>query len=206
MTTLALVLEHFAVATCAASGVLAARGKRVDLFGVIVLAVVTAFGGGTIRDLLLGSTPIFWVERPAYLYNAAVTAAIVFLVIRFRELEGTGMLVADAFGLALFSIVGARKALAFNLDPIVAVAMGVVTGVAGGILRDVLLGQIPLVFRREIHFYATASLGGCVMFLALEHFWPQATANSLIAIAFTLLLRFVSIRWKLALPDLKSKP
>lgn len=193
-------LEHFAVAVSAISGVLAARGKRVDLFGVIVLAVVTAFGGGTTRDLLLGDLPVFWAARPEYLYNAVIAAVITFFLVRYRALSGVGMLVADAFSLALFAIVGTQKALVFHVDPVVAAAMGVVTGVVGGMLRDVLLMEIPLVFRKEIYFYATAALCGSVVYLALDRWRPQAPSNMVIAVVLTLLLRLVSIKYKLSLP------
>lgn len=202
---LPFVLEHFAVAVSAISGVLAARGKRVDLFGVLVLAVVTAFGGGTVRDVLLGDQPIFWVRQPAYLYNAVLTAFAMFLIVRYRDLSGKGLLVADAFALALFSIVGAQKALSFDTPPLAATAMGVVTGVAGGMLRDVLLMEIPLVFRREIHFYATASLAGAGVFVALEEFWPGVARNMLLGVLVTLGLRLVSLKYKLSLPELPNR-
>jgi uncharacterized membrane protein YeiH len=202
---LPFVLEHFAVAVSAISGVLAARGKRVDLFGVLVLAVVTAFGGGTVRDVLLGDQPIFWVRQPAYLYNAVLTALVMFLVVRYRDLSGRGLLVADAFALALFSIVGAHKALLFNTPPLAATAMGVVTGVAGGMLRDVLLMEIPLVFRRQIHFYATASLAGAGLFVVLEEWLPHVSRNMLLGVGVTLALRLVSLKYKLALPEMPER-
>jgi len=201
---LPFLLEHSAVAVSAISGVLAARGKRVDLFGVLVLAVVTAFGGGTVRDVLLGDQPIFWVRHPAYLCNAGLTALITFLLVRYRDLSGTGLLVADAFALALFSIVGSQKALVLGTPPLAATAMGVVTGVVGGMLRDVLLMEIPLVFRREIHFYATASLAGAGVFVAMEEWWPGQSRNMLLSVLVTLVLRLVSIKYKLALPELSD--
>lgn len=197
---LQLFLEHFAVAVSAVSGVLAARGKRVDLFGVIVLAVVTAFGGGTTRDLLLGDLPVFWVARPEYLYNAIIAAVVTFFLVRYRTLQGDGLLVADAFSLALFAVVGTQKALVFQTDPVVAAAMGVVTGVVGGMMRDVLLMEIPLVFRKEIYFYATAALCGAVVYLALNQWRTQAPSNMVIAVGITLLLRLASIKYKLSLP------
>lgn len=194
------ILEHFAVVVSAISGVLAARGKRVDLFGVIVLAVVTAVGGGTVRDLLLDVPKVFWLQNPDYLYNALITAVVTFFLVRYRDLPMTGLLVADAFALALFSIVGARKAVEFHAVPVIAVAMGVVTGVVGGMIRDVLTGEIPLVFRKEIYFYATASFCGSALYVALYHWRPNRPVNLVIAVMFTLLLRLVAIRWKLALP------
>lgn len=194
------VLEHFGVAVSAVSGVLAARGKRVDLFGVIVLAVVTAFGGGTIRDLVLGDVPIFWVRDASFLLNAGAVAVFTFFVARVHHFESNAMLIADAFQLALFTMIGVKKALAFAVAPPAAVTLGVITGVAGGIIRDTMTGEIPLVFRREIYFYATAALAGAIVFVALQHWLPDGSANVIIAAAVTLLLRLAAIRWKLALP------
>src|SRR3954462_9463502 len=135
-------LEHFGVGVSAISGVLAARGKRVDLFGVLVLALVTAFGGGTVRDLLVGDLPVVWIREPAFLLNASIMALLTFFVRRVRELPRGFLLVADAFALALFTIIGTRKGVALQFAPPVAVLLGVVTGVAGGILRDVLTGEV----------------------------------------------------------------
>src|SRR5260221_10030302 len=113
------VLEHFAVAVSAITGVLAARGKQVDLFGVIVLALVTALGGGTIRDIILSQGAVFWTEDARFLVNAAVTAVVTFYLVRFHELPMTVLLVADAFALALFTIIGTQKSLNFQTAPTV---------------------------------------------------------------------------------------
>jgi len=129
-------LDHFGVSVAALTGVLAARGKQVDLFGVIVLALVTAFGGGTVRDLALGSVPVFWIENSDFFINALLTAVVTFYLVRYHELPVTVLLVADAFVLALFTMAGAKKSLAFAAPPSIAIAMGVITGVVGGILRD----------------------------------------------------------------------
>ena len=162
------MLEHFAVSVSAITGVLAARGKQVVLVGVLVLALVTAFGGGTVRDVLLGNLPVFWMADQGYILNAAATAGIVFFLVRYHELPASVLMVADAFALALFTMVGTRKGLAFPVAPSIAVLLGVTTGVAGGILRDLLIGEIPLVFRREIYLYATAAFGGAVVFVLLQ--------------------------------------
>src|SRR5688572_9232631 len=127
-------LEHLGVAVAAITGVLAARGKRVDLFGVLVLALVTAVGGGTIRDLALGIRPVFWVSEPSFIITATATAFATFIVGRQRELRENVLLIADACALAFFTMIGTQKALACSAAPHVAVAMGVITGVAGGML------------------------------------------------------------------------
>src|ERR1039457_6157163 len=111
------LLEHFAVSIAAITGVLAARGKAVDLFGVLVLALVTAFGGGTIRDVLLGDLPVFWMGDQSFVLNAAVTGVVVVFLVRYHELPMAVLMVADAFALALFTMIGTRKGLAFPVAP-----------------------------------------------------------------------------------------
>ena len=198
-------LEQFGVAVGALSGVLAARGKHVDLFGVVVLALVAAFGGGTIRDLALGDTPVFWVRDGNYILMAVGTALVAFFIARVHTFSSLALIVADAVVLAFFTMIGVKKALLFSAPLPVAVTLGVVTGVAGGILRDTLTGEIPLVFRSEIYFYATASLCGAVSFLLLLRWLPDPQIALLAGAAVTLLLRLAAVRWKLHLPVFKHR-
>ena len=200
-----LWLEHFGVCVSAISGVLAARGKRVDLFGVLVLALVTSFGGGTVRDLLVGDLPVVWIREPALLLNATITAFVTFFVRRVRELPRGFLLVADAFALALFTIVGTRKGVAMEFALPVAVLLGVVTGVAGGILRDVLTGEVPLVFQPQIYLYATAALAGSTAFVLLDARWPNLPGITVGCTALILALRLAGIRLKLSLPVLEPE-
>ncbi len=195
-----LILEHLGIFVAAITGVLAARGKGVDLFGVLVLALVTAFGGGTARDLLVGDLPVVWLRSPWYLVNASAVAVLTFILCRFRALPEKVLLVADAFTLAFFTMLGAEKGVMRELSAPVAVLLGVVTGVAGGIVRDVLLGTVPMVFRPQIHLYATASLCGALAFVALQAggiIGPTAVA---IGAAVVLVLRLAGIYWKISLP------
>ena len=198
-------LEQFGVTVAAITGVLAARDKQVDLFGVLVLALVTAFGGGTIRDILLGQLPVFWIADQSFILNATASAVLVFFLVRFHELPMTVLMVADAFALALFTMIGTRKGLAFPVAPSIAVLLGVTTGVAGGILRDLLIGEIPLVFRREIYLYATAAFGGASAFVCLQHYSGSAKWNSILGTLVTPLLRLAGIRWRIALPLFRPK-
>jgi uncharacterized membrane protein YeiH len=200
------LIEHFGVAVGAITGALAARGKKVDLFGVLVLALVTAFGGGTIRDLVLGERPIFWVRDGSYVITAAVAGLITFFIARIRDLPRNILLIADAFALAFFTVLGAEKALAFDVAPQIAVAMGVITGVAGGMCRDVLMSEVPLVFRREIHLYATASAIGAGFFVAMRHWLPGRAGALLAGTLVTLALRLAGIRWRLGLPEFDGPP
>lgn len=198
-------IEHVGIAVSAVSGVLAARGKRVDLFGVLVLAFVTAYGGGTARDVLVGDLPPVWLRSSDYLWNVTITAVVTFYLVRWHELPQRVLLVADACGLALFTLIGARKGVALEFTPAVSVMLGVVTGVAGGILRDVLLGEVPFVFRREIHLYATAALAGAALYVTLHQVGVVETAAVAAGMTLILVLRLIAIRWKIGLPLLEAR-
>lgn len=199
------VLEHCGVCVAAVTGVLAAAGKRVDLFGVIVLAVVTAFGGGTFRDLALGQAPVFWVRDPGYILTATATALVVFFLARSHRFRLDVLQVADAWVLALFTMVGQGKALVLGHHPVIGVLMGVATGVAGGMVRDLLLGEVPLVFRPEIHLYATASIVGALVYaLVLEFGWGSQQALW-IGLGTVLVLRLAGVRWRISLPVFESQ-
>jgi uncharacterized membrane protein YeiH len=193
-------IEQAAVAVCAISGALAATGKRLDLFGVLVLAVVAAVGGGTIRDLCLGARPVFWIENPSHIVTASVTALVTFFIARVWVLPQRALVIADAFGLALFTIVGTEKSLALQSSGVIAVMLGIITGVAGGILRDVLRREVPLVFQPDIYLYATAAFCGATAFVALQHFRPDAPENRFLGMGLILALRLAAIGWKLRLP------
>jgi uncharacterized membrane protein YeiH len=197
--TLQYLQTHFAVAVSAISGVLAGSGKRVDLFGVIVLALVTALGGGTVRDVML-DVEVFWLDDSNFVINAVVCAAITFSIARYWVVPPLVLAVADAFGLALFTVLGAAKGLRFDVGLTNAVVLGVITGVAGGILRDILVGEIPLVFRQEIYLYATAAVVGATIYVLLEQARPGLALNRFAGIGTTLVLRLAAIRWKVSLP------
>jgi uncharacterized membrane protein YeiH len=166
--TVSPIIEHAAIIVSALSGVLAARGKQLDLFGILVLAVVTSFGGGTVRDLLVGDVPVSWLKTPMFLHTALGTGFIAFYVCRFWQPPASLLLVADAFALALFTTLGARKGVDMGFSPSVAIMLGITTGVAGGIVRDTMLEQVPMVFRRNTYLYATAAACGGGVYLGLR--------------------------------------
>ena len=197
------IIEHAGIAVGAISGVLAAKGKRVDLFGVLVLALAAAFGGGTVRDLLVGDTPVAWLRGPEQMLNAVGTGLLTFFTARWIRMPQGLLQVADAVSLAFFVMLGVGKGLAFDLSPPVAVLLGVITGVAGGIVRDVLLGEVPWVFRREIRLYATAAIAGGIVNVLLQPLGslPAATAGFLTILS----LRLAAMRWKLSLPVFEMK-
>lgn len=198
------VLDLLGVAVFAASGALAAGRKSLDLLGVLVIAVVTAIGGGTIRDVLLDRSPIFWIEDTTYLLVIGLAAAVTIPTARavptVGQAEGPrrALLVADALGLALFTISGAGIALEADLPGVIAVTMGAITGTAGGAIRDVLTGEIPLVLRRDI--YATASLAGGLVYVGLVHLTGPTLAAALVGSAVVVALRLAAIVWGLHLP------
>jgi len=202
MQSLIYILDLFGVAVFAITGSLAAGRKHMDLFGVVVLAIVTSLGGGTIRDLVIGAGPVFWISDPVYLFVASVTAVVTFLVSRFHDIPRYILLTADAFGLAVFTVVGIERSLAFEMSPGIAVVMGVMTGVAGGMLRDVLSGEIPLILSREL--YATASLCGAVIFIIILTTLHSQSIAVFASILVTLALRLSAIKWNLSLPTFIS--
>jgi uncharacterized membrane protein YeiH len=192
------LLEFAGVAVFAVSGALAAGRKTLDLLGVLVIATVTALGGGTVRDVLLDRHPVFWIAIPGYLYVALAAAVGTLLYTRRFRPPDRSLAYADALGLAMFTISGAQIAEGMHLHGGVVVLMGAITGVVGGVLRDMLTAEIPLILRRG-RFYATASITGAIVYLLLEHVVDRATAG-LLGMAWIALLRIAAIHWALVLP------
>jgi uncharacterized membrane protein YeiH len=193
------LLSMLGVGVFAASGALAAGRKNFDLLGVVVIAVVTAVGGGTLRDLLLDRHPIFWVSDPTHLTVILLAAAATLGYVRFRRPPRVSLKVADALGLALFSISGAQVAEAKGLPALTIVVMGTMTGSAGGVLRDVLSGEVPLLFRQG-DLYATAAIAGISAYLLAQAAGLDSTPASYLGMATVVGLRFAAIRWRLRLP------
>lgn len=197
------VLDLIGVGVFAVSGALAAGRKHLDLLGVLVVAVVTGIGGGTLRDLLLDRHPVFWIDNPAYLTVTLSAALLTIISTRFFKPPRKSLLVADALGLALFSISGAQITQQVTPTPIIVVLMGTMTGTAGGVCRDMLLADIPIIFRRS-RIYATTSIVGIVAYLVLqpvEHklgfALPIAALSGMVIVAA---LRLAAIIWNWMLP------
>lgn len=199
VTGLVYWLDMAGVIVFALSGVVLACRSRMDPFGMLVLAAVTGIGGGTLRDLVLGVRPVFWVTDPTYLWVILATVGLSILGFHYIHRLSRGFLpVADAFGLALFTVIGAHKALMLEAPGVVAVLMGMLTGVAGGMTRDVLARRVPMVLRSEI--YATASIAGGVAFVGLEALSAPLGISIVTGLGVTLGLRLSAIYWGLALP------
>lgn len=191
-------LDYFGTAIFAVTGALAAGRKRMDIFGMIVLGAVTAVGGGTMRDVVLGHYPVFWVTDMNYLLIAAATCALMF-AFRGKWVENNYLLpYADAVGLAVFTVIGFQKGYYVTGKYSVGILMGVTTGVVGGMLRDVLAGEIPLILRREI--YASACFGGALALTILTWLDSPRIVNMCAAIAITFGIRSYALRRKVDLP------
>ncbi len=189
------VLDYFGVFVFALSGGVLAARKDMDLFGFVVMALMPAVGGGTLRDLVLDA-PVFWVVNTNYLYVTGAAAVLSFVLHR-RLLERHHVLRwLDAAGLSLFCVLGASKALALTNDPTIAVVMGVVTAVAGGIVRDTIANDVPLILRREV--YASAAFGGALVFVAMASL--QLPGATLAGIACAFVIRWFGIVRGLELP------
>ena len=197
------VLDLFGVAVFAVSGALTAGRKSMDLFGVVVIAVITAVGGGTVRDLLLDRRPIFWIEDPTYLLVCVLAAGATLAYARLFRPPRHSLLVADAFGLAVFTFIGARAAYEAGAPAPIVVLMGTVTGVAGGILRDVLCTEVPLILRREI--YATAAIAGAAVFVVLTNLGATGPLVALPTVATVFGLRLTALRLDLHVPSPRPK-
>lgn len=197
------LLDLFGVAVFAVSGALTAGRKSMDLFGVIVIAVITAIGGGTIRDVLLDRHPVFWIEDPTYLLVILAAAGATLLYARFRRPPNISLLIADAFGLAVFTFIGAQTAHAAGVSSLIVVLMGTITGVAGGVMRDVLCNEVPLILRREV--YATAAIAGATLYVVLEAVGVGGLALSLPPIATVFALRLAAIRFDLHMPSFEPE-
>ena len=193
------VFDLIGVAVFAISGALAAGRRRLDLVGVLVAAAVTAVGGGTIRDLLLDRHPIFWLADARYVYVIIVAALATMLYVRFARVPGIALDVADALGLALFSVAGAQVAERAGMPGIACVLLGATTGAAGGVIRDVLFAQVPHILQRG-SLYATAAIAGATLYMILEFLGTGRTIATLTGMVCVAAVRLAAIWWELELP------
>jgi uncharacterized membrane protein YeiH len=192
------ILDLVGTAAFAASGAWVGVRKHMDLFGVLVLGVVTAVGGGTLRDLLLGDIPPFSLKDETYICIAITVSLVVFINrVRFEAFEKP-LLYFDAIGLGTFVVIGTTKALDFQLGLLGAVLMGVMTGTAGGVIRDILANQVPLILRREI--YASACVAGGVLLVVLLQIGTERPVAALFAASTVIVVRLLAIHYNWALP------
>ncbi|UCJ15518.1 trimeric intracellular cation channel family protein [Pseudomonas sp. MM211] len=199
MSQLFYLADLFGVAVFAITGALMAGRKSMDLFGVLVIAIITALGGGTLRDVILDNHPVSWIRNDTYILVASLAAVGTVIWVRLTQpIHEKGLLIADAFGLAVFTVIGTEVALQYAMPSSTAVIMGVMTGVAGGVMRDVICNEIPLIFKKEI--YATACLAGAVTFVLLRMLETPHWLDTGIAMLVVLVIRLAAIRWHFSLP------
>jgi uncharacterized membrane protein YeiH len=197
--SLIYLLDLCAVAVCAITATLEAHRRELDLFGV---AVIAGIGGGTVRDILLGRLPVYWVHDPIYVVVGIIAAVLTFFLGRKVSLPKNFFLLPDAIGLALFTVIGTSVAMDLHVNWFIAALMGVITGVFGGVIRDILCNEVPLIFRTDI--YATASLAGALLLIALDSLGMVHNLALIAAMFVIVLIRLAAIRWHIHLPRLRS--
>ncbi|NQY29300.1 MAG: trimeric intracellular cation channel family protein [Flavobacteriaceae bacterium] len=194
------ILDIVGTLVFAISGILTAIDSKFDVVGASIIGMVTAVGGGTLRDMLIGQTPVGWMTDLNYLWTIVAALLLSYLfknrILKLRK----SMFFFDTIGIGLFTILGLQKTLSVGLEPPIAILMGIVSAVFGGIIRDVLTNEVPLIFRKEI--YASACLAGGLVFLALEQISGISTLNMLISMLTVVVIRYLSVRnnWSLKLP------
>ena len=193
------LMENLGTASFAISGALAALKKRLDVFGVLVLTFATATGGGTIRDIMIGNTPVAWMKDQQAISVIFGGYIITLFFRKYLQFFPRTLAIFDAIGLGLATIVGLQRGLEAGLSPSVCVALGMVTGCFGGVLRDVLLNEIPLVFQKDI--YASASLlGGALYFVFVAYGMVDSTA-AMLSVIVVVGVRLAAMQWKWDLPS-----
>lgn len=201
VTTVQQVIEFLGTFAFAISGIRHAAAKHFDWFGGYVCGIAVAIGGGTIRDVMLGATP-FWMTTPVYMICTALALLVVIVFARYMERLSNTWFVFDTLGLALFTIAGIQKSLDYGQPFWVAIIMGCITGAAGGVIRDILLNNEPVIFRKEIYAIA-CFLGGSVYWL-LSCLSMPVEITVVASFTVTCLIRFLAVKYHLSLPVLKG--
>lgn len=188
----------------AISGVSVAMNKRMDAFGVLIIAFVTAVGGGTLRDVLIGVTPVTWMTNMTYVY--VIFGATVFTVVFQRKINylRTSLLFFDSIGIGLYTVVGIEKGLAVGLHPIICISLGTMTACFGGVIRDILCNEIPVIFRRK-EIYATACILGGIVYFVLRQFPISDNIIFMSSGAVVIVVRLLAVRFGISLPNIYRK-
>lgn len=186
----------------AISGALTARSEKLDFFGIAAVAFVTALGGGTLRDILIGSTPVGWMQDLTYIAMICIGILIsIFFRKTVQKLRKTFFLF-DTIGIAVFTVLGLQKSLAIDIHPVIATMMGMISAVFGGVIRDIICNKVPLIFRKEI--YALTCLSGAILYVILRHFEIYQNTNILITVVFIVTFRALVVKNKWQLPNLED--
>ena len=196
------VLDILGTFAFAISGALVALDKKFDIFGVIIIAFVTAVGGGMLRDVLINAHPINWIGDLNYLYIIFSAVLFTFLFKSKIAYLSKTMFLFDTIGISVFTLLGLQKGLSYDLHPIIAIIMGMISAVFGGVLRDVLTAKIPLIFEKEV--YASACLTGGISYLILHYFKVDENINFIISAIVIASIRAIAVKFHLELPKIKN--
>ncbi|MFA6265214.1 MAG: trimeric intracellular cation channel family protein [Pseudolabrys sp.] len=198
-----MALDGFGIAIFAVTGALVASRKRMDIVGFILLGVATGIGGGSLRDVMLGQLPVFWVKEPASLAICIAVSAATFFLAHIPESRYRALLWLDAAGLSLFCVVGADRALEAGVGDFIAVAMGVMTATFGGVIRDILGGESPLILRKEI--YVTAALAGALGYVGLAALGAADAIAAAAGFALCFAIRALALHYRWSLPVYRAR-
>ncbi len=192
------ILDLLGTASFAISGALFAINKKMDPFGVFIIAFVTAVGGGTLRDILIDRSPVAWMENLSYVYTIVI--AVIFAILLRKRIGylSKSLFLFDTIGLGIFTIIGTELGIQHNLHPIISVALGMITATFGGVIRDTLSNEVPLIFHKEI--YATACIVGAIVFLILNRFHVNHDISYVVTTSIVITIRLVAVKFKLELP------
>jgi uncharacterized membrane protein YeiH len=191
------MLDYIGTLVFAISGAMAASSKKLDLFGATFLAFVTAVGGGTVRDLLIGATPVGWMKDVTYLYLILGGVGISFIFKDLVKKLRKTLFLFDTIGIGVFTILGLKKALLIDIHPPIAIILGMFSAVLGGVIRDILINEIPLIFRKEI--YALACIAGASLFVFIQPLNLGFEWNAVISISIIVMIRILAIKFKIGL-------
>ncbi|WP_366187268.1 trimeric intracellular cation channel family protein [Flavobacterium ovatum] len=195
------LIQIIGILAFAMSGALTAMNKKMDPFGVFIIAFVTALGGGTLRDVLIGQTPVGWMQDLIYVH--LVIAGFVLAIFFRKKLEHlrVSFFLFDTIGLGVFTLIGLEKGINIGLHPIICIAIGTMTACFGGVIRDILCNEIPVIFRKEI--YATICIFGGIIFFGLKEFGLNNDVLYLITSSIIISIRLMAVKFKLSLPSLE---
>lgn len=195
------LLDMAGVVACAIAGTLLAQHKGFDIAGCILVSMVNAIGGGTLRDMALDRHPLFWMTDLNYVIVITITSLILQIFFHLYHKIDKALKFFDAIGLAAFSVIGFKVALAQDMSPVIAVMMGVWTAIIGGLLRDIICNEIPLLLQREI--YITASIAGSLTYLALDYWGIDAVTNEFIMLFIIFFVRMLALKFDWHLPSIR---
>lgn len=195
-----LTVDILGTIAFAISGVLVAMEKKLDIFGVLIIAFVTAIGGGTLRDLLIGNTPVVWMRDSVYVVTIILTVIVAILFVNQLKYLRKSLFLFDTIGIGLYTLAGVEKGIEAGLLPIMCIALGTITASFGGVIRDILCNEIPVIFRKEI--YATACILGGVSYFLFNKLPIASNYAFMISILVVIILRILAVKFNIRLPNI----